>query len=228
MSDLLYSKGIVCPVCNKKIEVTKVKSKGCVVKSKDTDFCLYYEDVNPILYEAWVCEHCGYAALGEKFENLSYKDAKKIKEGISTFWKSRKFNGERSVEKALEAFKLVLYNMQIVEAKSSDMAKVCIRIAWLYRMLKDEKEFDFLKHALKFYTDAYDNERFPINKLDEYTCMYLIGELHRRIGNAEEAVVWFTRLINSPGARANKTLMETAREQYHLARNEKEKNKQAM
>ena len=223
MNESLYSKEIICPVCNNKIEVTKVKSKACVISSKDTDFCIYYEGINPLLYEAWVCEHCGYAALSERFEELSDKQAKKIKTAISPYWKSRKFTGERTIENALEVYKLALYNLQIIEARSSDLAKVCIRIAWLYRMNKDEREYEFLKHALRFYLDTYENEKFPINKLDEYTCMYMIAELYRRTGNVEEAVLWFSRLITSPGARENKNLIEVAREQYYLAKEQKEK-----
>ncbi|WP_027621275.1 DUF2225 domain-containing protein [Acetivibrio clariflavus] len=226
MNDALYSKELVCPVCKNKIEVTKVKSKACVVSSKDTDFCLYYEGINPILYEAWVCEYCGYAALGERFEELTDKQAQKIKTGISPYWKSRSFNGERNIDLALEAYKLALYNLQKIEAKSSELAKVCIRIAWLYRMKKDEREYDFLKHALRFYLDTYENEKFPVNKLDEYTCMYMIAELYRRTGNVDEAVLWFSRLITSPAAKENKVLVEYAREQYYLAKEQKENSKQ--
>lgn len=226
MNDALYSKELVCPVCKNKIEVTKVKSKACVVSSKDTDFCLYYEGINPILYEAWVCEYCGYAALGERFEELTDKQAQKIKTGISPYWKSRSFNGERNIDLALEAYKLALYNLQKIEAKSSELAKVCIRIAWLYRMKKDEREYDFLKHALRFYLDTYENEKFPVNKLDEYTCIYMIAELYRRTGNVDEAVLWFSRLITSPGAKENKVLVEYAREQYYLAKEQKENSKQ--
>ncbi|WP_010244078.1 DUF2225 domain-containing protein [Acetivibrio cellulolyticus] len=228
MDDSLYSKEIVCPVCKKKIEVTKVKSKACVIKSKDTDFCVYYEGINPILYDVWVCEYCGYASQGERFEGLADRDAKKIKENISPFWKSRKFCGERNIENALEAFKLALYNLQKIEAKASDFAKVCIRIAWLYRLSKDERENEFLKHALKFYKEAYQKETFPINKLDECTCMYLIAELNRRVGDIDESIMWFNKLISSPDAKANKVLLETARDQYHLAKEQKEKNKEAI
>jgi len=48
MLDSLYNKSVVCPVCQNKIEVTKVKSKDCVVASRDSDFCVYYESVNPL------------------------------------------------------------------------------------------------------------------------------------------------------------------------------------
>ena len=228
MDDCLYNKEIVCPACNKKVEVTKVKSKACVVKSKDTDFCVYYEGVNPIFYDIWVCEYCGYAAQSDRFEELSNSEAKKIKTNISPLWKSRKFCGERNIESALEAFKLALYNLQTMEAKASDFAKVCIRIAWLYRLNQDEKENEFLKHALKFYTEAFDKENFPIKKFDEYTCMYLIAELNRRVGDIDESIKWFNKLINSPGAKTNKILIETARDQYHLAKDQKEQNKTAI
>ncbi|NLL06283.1 MAG: DUF2225 domain-containing protein [Clostridiaceae bacterium] len=228
MKDSLYSKEIKCPACEKKIEVTKVKSKACVVSSRDTDFCTYYESINPILYDVWVCEHCGYAAQEERFEELTYIEAKKIKNNITPLWKSRKFIGERDIESALETFKLALYNLQIIGAKSSDLAKVCIRIAWLYRLKKDEREYDFLKFALGFYTEAFDKETFPIKKFDEYTCMYLIGELSRRVGLFDESILWFNKLISSPMARTKKTLIESAREQYYLAKEQREKNKHAI
>jgi len=79
-----------------KIEVTKVKSKDCVVASRDSDFCVYYESVNPLFYEVWVCEHCGYAALQERFENISPIEAKIVKENISSIG-----NLEASVEKEM-------------------------------------------------------------------------------------------------------------------------------
>jgi uncharacterized protein (DUF2225 family) len=216
--DSLYNKSLVCPVCQKKIEVTKVKAKDCIVSSRDTDFCVYYEGVNPIFYDVWVCGNCGYAAQGEKFEEISDRDVKAIKEGITRHWKSRSFTGERDIEKALEAFKLALFNLTKMDAKPIDYAKVCMRIAWLYRMKEDKREMEFLRYALKYYSETFENERFPVGKLDEYTCMYMIGELERRVGNYNDAVVWFNKVISSPEARKNKLLIENAREQYHLTK----------
>ena len=116
MIDSLYNKSVVCPVCQKKIEVTRVKSKNCIVASRDTDFCVYYESVNPIFYDVWVCGNCGYAAQ-ERFEDISERDVKAIKEGITKRWKSRSFTGERDIDKALEAFKFALYNLSKMDAK---------------------------------------------------------------------------------------------------------------
>jgi len=218
MDDRLYNVKIDCPVCSKRIEVTKVKAKACKVVSRDSDFCVYYEDVNPIFYDMWVCEFCGYAAQAEKFGKLNSKDSKTILENITPRWKKRSFLGERDADSAIEAFKLGLYSLQTIKAKLSDIARVCLRIAWLYRFKNDEKEKDFLKFALSCYSAAFEKERFPIEKLDETTCMYIIAELNRRVGNLNESVKWFGRIISSPEARKNQKLMENTRDQIQLAK----------
>ncbi len=218
MNGGLYNKKVKCPVCSKEFEVTKVKSNACKVASRDSDFCVYYEGINPIFYDIWVCEHCGYAAQGEKFDLIRPEEVKIILNNISAHWAKRSFAGERSVDMALDAFKLALYNLQLRKGKQSDNARVCIRIAWLYRIKQDDKENDFLRFALRCYTDTYEKEKFPADKLDEYTCMYMIAELNRRVGNIEDSIKWFSRLVGSPEARKNPALIENAREQYQIVK----------
>ncbi len=218
MNENLYNKAIKCPVCSKNFNITKVKAKGCKIASRDTDFCVYYENLNPIFYDIWVCEHCGYASQGEKFEEVNSKDCKILLEKLAPRWTKRSFAGERNVDTAIEAFKLALLNLQVRNARSSEFAKICIRLAWLYRIKKDQKEQEFIKHAVRYYSETYEKERFPVDKLDEFTCLYMIGELNRRAGNYEEAVKWLSRLISSPEARKNPVLMETARDQYQLVK----------
>jgi len=221
MNDLLYNKKVMCPVCNREIEVTKVKTKGCKVKSRDTDMCVHYEDLNVLYYDVWVCENCGYASLQDKFEGIFTRDIPAIRENISKNWVKRSFTGERDVDKALEAFKLALLNLKVRNAKASELAKVCLRIAWLYRDKGDtKKEMEFLNFAVDSYNEAYLKERFPLDKLDEYTCMYIIAELFRRVGKLEESIQWFSRLVSSPEARRNPKLIDMARDQYQLAKDQ--------
>ena len=224
MNEALYNKSINCPVCKHKIEVTRVRSKACRVSCRDTDFCIHYENINPLLYDVWVCEFCGYAALSDRFEEIDSKTAEAVLKNIAPRWKKRDFSGERTLDVAIEAFKLALLNLQLRKAKSSEIAKLCIRIAWLYRFKGEEKEKEFLQYAVNCYRDVFERERFPVDKLDENTCLYVIGELYRRIGNLDESVKWFSRLISSPEARKNAKLMDSAREQFQLAKEEKEKS----
>ena len=154
----------------------------------------------------------------EKFEAINVKEQKLLLEKLAPRWTKRSFAGERNVDMAIETFKLALLNLQVRHAKPSEFAKICIRLAWLYRLKKEQKELEFINHALKYYSEAYEKERFPVDKLDEFTCLYMIGELSRRAGNYEEAIKWFSRLISSPDARRNPVLMETARDQYQLVK----------
>jgi uncharacterized protein (DUF2225 family) len=218
MNENLYNKEITCPVCSKKFNVTKVKIKACKVDRRDTDFCVYYENLNPLFYDAWVCENCGYAAQADKFADIPDREAELLKKKLAPKWTKRSFAGERTIDTAIEAFKLILISHQLRNQKPSEYAKICLRIAWLYRIKNDAREHDFIKFALKYYTDTYEKERFPVDKLDENTCMYMIGELNRRAGNYEEAVKWLSRLISSPNARQQPTLMDAAREQYQLVK----------
>ncbi|MDF2987223.1 MAG: hypothetical protein K0R50_2733 [Eubacterium sp.] len=221
MNNLLYNKKIMCPVCNREIEVTKVKTKGCKVKSRDTDMCVHYEDLNVLFYDVWVCENCGYAALQDKFEGLFTKDIAVIRDKITKNWVRRSFTGERDADKAIEAFKLALLNLKVRNAKASELAKVCLRIAWLYRDKDDTKrETEFLTFALNSYNEAYLKERFPLDKLDEYTCMYIIAELFRRVGKLDDSIQWFSRIVSSAEARRNPKLIDMARDQYQLAKDQ--------
>jgi len=225
MDDRLYNKKLECPVCSNKIEVTQVKKMGYRIASRDTDFCVYYEGINPILYEPWVCEFCGYAALEEDFEGISEKGKDIIKKNVTPHWRARSFTGERDYQKAIEAYKLVIVSSKYLQAKSSTLAKISMRMAWIYRLENDPKEMDYLAFALKYYADAYEKESFPIAKMDESTCMYMIGELNRRLGNIDEAVKWFSKVLNSPEARKKPTLIESTREQYQLIKEELNKTR---
>lgn len=218
MDKALYNTTANCPICNKSFEVTKVRAKSSKVAGRDTDFFVYYEGINPVLYDVWVCEHCGYAAQSDKFVDINDRDAKVISNILSPKWTKRSFSGERSIDNAIEAFKIALLNLQLIKAKPSEITKVCLRIAWLYRLKNDEKEKDFLKFALNGYMETYDKEAFPVDKLDEGTCLYMIAELNRRIGQINDSVKWFSRLIGSPEGRKNQRIMEAAREQYQLAK----------
>lgn len=102
MDDAYYEKTIECPICETKFEVTKVKMKACKVLSRDTDHFIVYEDVNPMFYDVWVCENCGYAALNTKFLEISDSKIVRLSKEYSPKWFKHKFSKERSFEKDIE------------------------------------------------------------------------------------------------------------------------------
>jgi uncharacterized protein (DUF2225 family) len=77
----------------------------------------------------------------------------------------------------------------------------CLKISWLYRELGDIKnEGKFREQALIGFTESYSNEQFPMYGMDNYTMLYLIGELNRRSGNYDEALQYLGQVITSPNS----------------------------
>lgn len=221
----VYNSKTECPVCSSNIEYTKVRSKAVRLIKQDTDFCPYYEGENPIFYEAVICPECGYGAHITSFENISRYDKEKIRNEITSKWHKRTFTGTRTVDHALEAFKIVLLNLNYIDGIKSEIAKICMRIAWLYRYKGDQKqENKFLDYALTNYKKAYSQEALSEEgKLDEYTCLYIIGELSKRLGLYEESTQWLSRLIMSYSDPQQKDriphrLIESARDLFQEVR----------
>ena len=83
-------------------------------------------------------------------------------------------------------------------------------------MGKEEDELHFLKHSLDKYLEAFSSERFPLENMDEATVMYLIAELHRRVGNLEESARWLNKVISLKGIPDR--ISKLAREQWQSLR----------
>ncbi|MDI9483061.1 MAG: DUF2225 domain-containing protein [Bacillota bacterium] len=225
----IYNSSLTCPVCDRKIEVTKVRSRFVKLSGQDEDFCPYYETYNPILYEPWVCKYCGYAAHSTVFTEVNFNDRKQVLENIKPKWTSRDFTGERDIDKALETFKIVLYNLQVRGAPLSEFGKICLRIAWMYRY-KGEwvDEYKYLKYSYEYYKNSYSQEYLSNKKLDEYTLMYILGELARRLELFDEAMQWFGKLISASANPKEKSkiqprLIEMTKDQIHITREKMKK-----
>ena len=216
----LFNHKLKCPVCESHITVRSVRASSIRTLSRDTDFMVYYADPNPMFYGAWVCTNCGYAALSSHFNNILYKQEKLIKEKIGLKWKPKEYPLEYDVDISIERHKLALLNAIIKNAVLSERAFICLKIAWHYRLKKDPvNEKSFLDQALQGFLKAFETEAFPIGKMDEATLSYLIGELYRRLGDSQKALIWFARVLAHRNAKDK--IKDMARDQKYLIMNEK-------
>lgn len=216
--DCIYERKVECPVCYNQISIRSVKTSCIRVLSKDSDFMQYYKDPNPMFYDAWVCLKCGYAALSSKFNIISEKQKKLIKENITTKLKpNRTYPAVYDIDTAIEMHQLALLNTTIKIGRDSEKAFICLKLAWLYRLKKDENtEYAFLFQALKGFLMAYENESPPIAGLDESSLEYLIGELYRKLDNDSCALKWFSKVLYNPNAKAK--IKDMARDQKEYIR----------
>lgn len=211
---VLYEKKVNCLVCDKNFKTSKVRVSKLKLHKMDSDFLYHYKEENPVKYEVFVCPYCGYAAMEKQFDHISLADKNVIKENISSKWTQRSFGGKRNLDTSIEAYKLALYNGQLLDYSKLELGNITIRLAWLYRLRNvEDEEHRFLKATKELYKDAYYKESLE-NHMEVITLSYLIGELSRKLGEKEEAISWFNNTLKNPEIKNNPRLENMVREQW--------------
>lgn len=219
----LYDRQVTCPVCENVFKARSVKTSSYRVIKQDSDFFINYALINPYFYDVWICNGCGYSAMKNDFSKIRNFQVDSIKQKITSKWSGKNYPDVYDINIAIERYKLSLLNYFVMEAKSSKKAMNCLKLAWMYRLLEDQaNELVFLNQALEGFNEAYFNEDFPIYGMDKFTCMYLIGELNRRVGNNSEAMSWFSRVITTQGVPQK--LKDRARDQKDLIKEDMDHN----
>lgn len=216
-----YSGEVDCPVCSKKFNVTKTRSR-LIKTSQDSDFCVHYKDFNPYYYTVWICPHCGYAADEKFFNKLKETDKAKIAQFLSKKEVKIKHSELRTREEAIVAFKLAVYFAELINAPASRLGSLYLKLAWMYREAGDAaKEQEMLPRALEHYDRSLTTERYPIGSMTDNAAMYLIAALYARIGNADTATQYLSRVIGDRRARLEPAIYNLARDLWQELRNEK-------
>ncbi|MBZ4664330.1 MAG: hypothetical protein JG776_2048 [Caloramator sp.] len=211
----LYEKTILCPVCSTEFKSKALRNGKTRRVGSDTDLMPIYQGPNPLFYDVHICPSCGYSALNQYFEKVKQEQALLIKSVITPKFRPKNYPEVYDENIAIERYKLALLNAVVKKAKSSEKAFICLKIAWMYRLLQNNsEERKFLEQAYVGFKESFETEAFPICSMDNYTLSYLIGELARRLGDNDEALLWFSKVIVTPGV--NPRLKEMARDQKDL------------
>ncbi|WP_042199769.1 DUF2225 domain-containing protein [Paenibacillus camerounensis] len=217
MSDLipLYSIKVICINCEHEFSTSRVRPSLKRAIRRDADFCSYYKNENPDYYVVRVCPNCGFASTENSADKLADWQRKVFNEQVGSRWKSRDFGGKRSWDTALETYKLALICAQCIKDKPRIIASNLHHIAWLYRYKGEtEQEQRFLRYSLDEYVRVFESDGIGGS---DARLMFLIGELHRRLGEYANAVRWFSRLINDQRIM-DAAMIRAAREQWTLLR----------
>ena len=196
----LYSKKYTCPVCMAEFEELTVRRSKLRQVSMDTDFRTIYRAIDPNLYEVIFCNTCGYAALLNYFDRITPKQQDWIKEKITPNHKYTEFSAPFTPADGLTRYKRAIACAQAINAKTSQKAILCLKMAWICRDIKDEKnEQALLRMTYNGLKEAFTSENFPIGNMDEPTVKYMIAELARRLGEYEEALRMIGDVIVTKG-----------------------------
>lgn len=216
--DLIYDRNFVCPVCDSSFTAKMMKSGKAKLLGTDQDLRARYDGIDAVKYDVVLCPVCAYTALLRFFPSVTSTQVKLIREKISPSVKLTPYQDEvYGYEQAMERYKLALANALVKHAKTSEKAYICLKSAWLLRgyaeHLKetgegDEKriavlagqEDEFLENAYKGFSEARQNEMFPLCGMDTVTVDYLVGVLAIRFKDYGMATKLLSAVITAPGA----------------------------
>jgi uncharacterized protein (DUF2225 family) len=212
MVDALFSVEKDCPVCREKFQVTRVRSRLVMIR-QDSDFCSYYENVNPYYYTVWMCPHCGYAAQDTHFDTILPAAAEKIRKFFADRNIQIDLSGTRSREQAIVSYQLAILCVELAAGFASRSAGLHLRLGWLYREAgRVEEEKAALLKAVDYYEKALAKESMPIGPMTELKILYMIGNLLRRTGSNERALLYLSRVVSNPQAKQEKRIADLARD----------------
>ncbi|WP_138752802.1 DUF2225 domain-containing protein [Paenibacillus sinopodophylli] len=216
----LYQSKIVCICCDNSFMTSRVRPSFKRAASVDSDFCGYYKtEVNPDYYVVRVCPNCGFASTENGIERLNDQQKKQYHEKIGVRWLTHDYGSERNAKQAMASYKLALLSAQAIGEKDRVIAGLLHHIAWLYRYDGNQSEEKrFLRFALQAYIRVYEAEGVALNNAK---LMFLIGELNRRVGELNDAVRWFSRVVNDKKI-VDGAMIRASREQWQLIREEME------
>lgn len=210
--DFIFEKHYTCPVCDNEFKSKMVRTGKVRLIGADSDLRPRYQGVDSLKYDAILCPKCGYAALNRYFNFVMAGQARSIKDKISTNFKYQPEEGKiYTYDDAIARHKMALLNTVVKSGKNSERAYTCLKLAWLCRGKREllmqgehtkeeltelaSEEKELLVNAFEGFEVAFGKEDFPMCGMDQYTMMYLLAEMARRIGRVDEAKRYVSKVL---------------------------------
>lgn len=224
----IFDKKCECRMCKKTFTTKKLRSRFIKVTNYDTDFCPIYasDEINPILYHVNVCPHCGFSSTDDFTPYFPPGAADEIQLKVCSQWVPHDFGQKRKVTDAIKTFKLAIYCSLLKKEKYIVVAGTYMRLAWLYRLLENtDQEKRFMKLAMDAYLHSYMEDDFEGTQVSEVRILYLIGELARRTHQTEQAVKYFSKVIEQQNRTVESGIIDMAKERWYDIREEQKSAK---
>ncbi|WP_078554154.1 DUF2225 domain-containing protein [Bacillus alkalicellulosilyticus] len=220
----LFEKKVDCLLCKESFTTKKVRSSFKKARAMQSDFYteyVYEDEVgSPLYYYVTICPSCGYAFTEDSNPYFHPRRKQDVIEKVSAYWKGNdRYSYDRTLEQALQTYKLALYSGQIKEEREIVMAGLHMRLMWLYRKLgQQEEEERYLNYALQAYERSYYVGDYQETDMSLIQLTYIIGELYRRLGQFQKAGSYFSQLLYLEDDTRDLKYIKMAKEQWQVMR----------
>ncbi|MBR5116062.1 MAG: DUF2225 domain-containing protein [Lachnospiraceae bacterium] len=219
--DLLFDKSYTCPVCDNQFKNKTVRTGKNRLLRIERDLRQVYTPVDQVKYDVVACPRCGYAALGRYFDSPTRMQVEGVRKSICMNYVPQKWGEEcYSYEDAYMRYQLALGNAIAKSSKSSEIAFICLKMAWTLRGKREAldkeapdyeqarkeheaAEMECLQKALDGFVLARQKEGYPMCGMDEPTTDYLLAALAYEVGDLSTASKMVSTVLTSRTASSH-------------------------
>lgn len=181
---MIEEESFTCPVCGEVFEDAVVLSTNQM--GTHTDFMPVVGGLFPFPYYVHACPACGFAGFDDDFSATYEQEFKD--------WVASELKSELASAEFYGGLKYLLGARCAQKLGQPDraVADLYLRGAWCAVVEETpELEARCRREAVKMFEKALAEGGVPAEERAPIT--YLVGELHRRLGDAQEAAAWFDR-----------------------------------
>jgi uncharacterized protein (DUF2225 family) len=196
-----------CPCCGNRFESSTWGSTN-TLGQETTDLYQYARGYQPLPLYIHTCDRCGYTGYRDDFQEteISEKVKELIKEKLTPLAMDEEaFPGQR--------YECAAWIAEWREIPSLAIGNLYLRAAYCCCVYDENREDEsrYRRQAIKHFENAIQKKEVPEDQIAAYT--YLIGELYRRVGERENAGVWFDQVPELVGQDPEKEWLVKAANQ---------------
>ena len=120
-----------------------------------------------------------------------------IAQKITSQWNGRSFGEERTIDEAIETYKLAYLSASVKKEKSLRLQALHFELLGYITIERVRRRKAISRNRTRFIYDSYSKGDYTGTQMSETRVLYLIAELSHQIGDKEEAVRNFSRVIES-------------------------------
>lgn len=197
--EYILKKDKKCPACGSSFSAALTRHSKLNLDKIEEDFRLVYKNFDPLWYSIWTCPKCYYADFFEEFPKKMriYHQAGVLKRA-SVLRKIFLVNtkDEITIDDVISSYYQAIQSILLKKEHSRDLAKVWIRLSWLYRDLGDLKMYEKASlQAFSYYYENYYNGEVSSGREDQQLS-YLLGLFFLKFNNPVNARKHFFKAID--------------------------------
>ncbi len=213
---MVYAKDAVCPLCGKPVQNPVAKIAKLRPLGTEKDLRTKYRYFEPLKYEVFCCNRCGYAALQTFYKPLPKPHKQMLEKAIMEPFEPMVLQtGVLTFDEAILRYKRALVCALARNGKNGEIASICLKMAWMLRSYAEfekmegealdtikAEEAKYLAAAREGLVTARQKEG-NVPGMPDITVDYVIGVLSMKLGKYQDAQRLFMGVIGNGMAAAS-------------------------